>query len=229
MTSHELGGADIVRVSATSGQVVVTAEDRRDVEVSDADVGRDDTDGALTIRVGSDTVEVRVPEGCSVLVGTRSGGIVLAGRFGSVGASTESGSISIEAARSVDVRTTSGEVTVGRATTACRARSQSGHVEIGETADLHAHTESGSIVVDGARGNVRVRTTSGHVDIGVQGASDIAAETIDGTIALRLADGLGAVVEGSSSSGEVHNTAPPGADCRIAARSVSGTIEVRSR
>jgi DUF4097 and DUF4098 domain-containing protein YvlB len=227
VTAYDLDGVDLVRVSATSGQVVVIAEDRRDVVVDGAVALRDDA--TLTVRTGSDSVHVRVPDGCSVVVGSRSGQIELRGRFGSVGASSDSGRISIGEARSVDVRTASGAVAVERATEACRARSQSGRIEVIETADLHAHTESGSIVADSAMGTVRARTTSGTVEVGIRGASDVAAESIDGTIVVQLASGLGADVEGRTGSGGIDNSAPPGDDCRIAARSVSGRIEVRGR
>lgn len=227
MTSYDLDGVDLVRVSATSGQVVVIAEDRRDAVVEGAVARRDDA--TLTVRTASDSVDVRVPEGCSVVVGSRSGQIELRGRFGAVGASSDSGQISVGEARSVDVRTASGAVAVGRATDACRARSQSGRIEVKETADLHAHTDSGSIVADSAMGTVRARTTSGRVEVGIRGASDVAAESIDGTITVHLAAGLGAEVEGNTGGGGVDNSAPPGVDCRIAARSVSGRIEVRGR
>ena len=71
--------------------------------------------------------------------------------------------------------------------------------------------------------------TSGRVEVGIDGASDISAETIDGTIVLSLAKGLGARVNARSTSGAVENTAPAGDDCTVAASSVSGEIEVRAR
>jgi hypothetical protein len=45
----------------------------------------------LTVRVGSDSVDVRVPEGFAVVVGSQSGQVELKGRFGSVGVSSSSG------------------------------------------------------------------------------------------------------------------------------------------
>src|SRR3954447_2162098 len=81
VTAHELAGLELVRVSATSGQVVVTAENRTDVEIDAGDAVRDGS--TLTVRVGSDSVEVRVPEGSAVVVGSQSGQVELKGRFGS--------------------------------------------------------------------------------------------------------------------------------------------------
>lgn len=216
-----------VRVSATSGEVDVVAEDRADVVVDGGEVTvRDST---LTVQGGSDSIKVRVPKGMALSVGTRSGQVALSGSFGAVGVSSESGQVSIEKARRVDVRTTSGSVEIRRAVEVCRARTESGSISVRETRDLAAHADSGSIQARRAEGDVRVRTTSGQIDVGIGGPSELAAETIDGTIRFELAAGLGAAVEARSHSGRVDNTAPSGDDCRLVAHTVSGHIEVRGR
>jgi DUF4097 and DUF4098 domain-containing protein YvlB len=143
--------------------------------------------------------------------------------------SSESGRVSIDEARQVDVRTTSGRVDVGRVTGSCRARTVSGRISVRETTDLSAHAESGRIDALRVEGDVRVRTTSGRVDVGVGGPSELAAETMNGTIVFELVEGLGATVDAHSRSGRIDNTAPPGDQCQVVARTVSGRIEVRGR
>jgi DUF4097 and DUF4098 domain-containing protein YvlB len=227
VASQDLTGIESVRVSTTAGRVDVVAEQRTDAEIRG---GQADRDGAtLTVTAGPGRVEVRVPEGFSVIVGTSSGRVTLRGRFDVVAAATDSGRISVGIARSVDARTVSGRVDVNHARDRCRARTVSGRVDIGETADLDADTESGSIRVRAAVGDVRARTTSGRIEIGIGGPSDISAETMNGRIVLTLARGLGADVDLTSTSNRVDNDAPAGTDCHIVARTVSGRVEVRPR
>ena len=151
MTAHDLAGVELVRVSTTSGRLDVVAEARTDIEVTAGTVARDGT--TFTVLGGSDRVEVRVPEGTSIIAGSASGRVTVKGTFGSVGASSDSGRVTVDRGRTVDARSTSGRVTVRRADQACRARTVSGRIDIGETADLDAHADSGSIRVDRAAGH----------------------------------------------------------------------------
>lgn len=225
MAVHAIAGVELVRVSATSGHVTVVAEPRADVAVTGGDVSR--VGAALTVQGGSDAVDVRVPEGTSLAVGTRSGSVELTGDLGAVGVASDSGHVVVERATAVDVRTTSGTVEIGRVTSRCRARTESGSIIVDRTGDLAAHAESGRIHVGHVVGEVRVRTTSGRIEVGVDGPSDVAGETVDGTIVFALADGLGAAVDVETGSGQVDNQAPGGDDCQVVARTVSGRIEVR--
>jgi DUF4097 and DUF4098 domain-containing protein YvlB len=227
VTSHDLDGVALVRVSAESGRVRVVGESRPDLDVGGGEVERHGD--VLTVMTGNGRVEVRVPEGTDLVVGNSSGRVSLSGRLGNVAVASESGRISVDRAEAVDVRSVSGRIEVEAAGAGCRARTVSGGIVVGEATDLDVHTESGRIRVDRVRGNVRARTTSGRIELGVDGASDIVAETISGRIVLALAAGLGADVDLTTSAGRIDNAAPSGDDCRVVARSGSGRVQVRSR
>jgi DUF4097 and DUF4098 domain-containing protein YvlB len=216
---------DLVRVVASSGRVDVVAEPRADVVVEGGVVERHGS--TLTVQGGSGRVQVRVPEGTAVVVGTHSGRVRLTGVLGAVSAATSSGRISVDDAASADLRAVSGRIEVARCEGTCRARTVTGRIDLGEVGGLDASTEHGTVSVGGVAGAVQARTTSGRIDIGIDGPSDVAAETMSGRIVLALAAGLGASVD-ASSAGRVDNRAPAGDDCRIVARSASGRVEVRS-
>ena len=69
----------------------------------------------FTVETSSSAVEVRVPEGTDLVIGTTSGKVTVEGRVGAVAVVTSSGRVSIDHARSVDARTKSGRVHVGYA------------------------------------------------------------------------------------------------------------------
>jgi DUF4097 and DUF4098 domain-containing protein YvlB len=230
MTSDQPGvdmsGVDLVRLTTTSGRIEVTAEDRPDLSFSTGTAER--RGSTITITAGSGRLDVRVPEGISVVVGSESGRVTLAGTYGGISVSNGSGRISIDRARSVDVRSQSGRVEVKRCEHRCRIVNASGAVRVGRAGELDAHTETGRIDAEAVDGQVRARTTNGRIDIGILGPGDIAAETISGRIQLTLAQGLGAQVAASSGTNRVENSAPRGDDCRVEARTVSGRVQVRS-
>jgi DUF4097 and DUF4098 domain-containing protein YvlB len=221
---YAVDGLDLVRVATSSGRVDVVAEPRADVAV---DGGAAEREGSiLTVDGGAGHLEVRVPEGSAVVVGTESGRVRLTGALGAVSVATTSGRISVDDVASADLRAASGRIEVARCAGTCRARTVSGRIDLGEVGGLDASTESGRVRVRQVDGAVQARTTSGRIDIGIGGPSEVAAETMSGRIVLALGDGLGARVD-SASAGHVDNRAPAGDDCRIVARSASGRVEVR--
>ena len=90
-----------LRISAVSGGVKVTAEARPDVVVDRGGAAVATADGAFEIRPerASNSVHVRCPAGADVIIGTRSGGVELEGRFGTVGITSQSGSIRVRGGR----------------------------------------------------------------------------------------------------------------------------------
>jgi DUF4097 and DUF4098 domain-containing protein YvlB len=222
---HPVDGLTLVRVATSHGRVDVVAEPRHDVAVEGGRARREGS--TLTVEGGAGRVEVRVPEGTAVVVGTSSGRVRLAGRLGAVSAATTSGRITVDDVASADLRAVSGRIEVTRCAGTCRARTASGRIDIGEVGGLDASTDAGRIRVRHVSGEVQARTTSGRIDIGIEGPSEVSAETISGRIVLGLGDGLGARLD-ASSAGHVDNRAPAGDDCRIVARSASGRVEVRS-
>ena len=113
----------VVRITTSSGAVRVRAEaDRTECwsNVAALDVS------PITVDGKSSAVEVRVPEGTDLVIGTTSGRVTVEGRVGAVSVLTTSGRISIDRALSVDARTRSGRVHVGHAEGVCRIVSTSG-------------------------------------------------------------------------------------------------------
>ncbi len=147
-----------VRVSGSSQQLRVTAEDRDEVAVE----GRADVtvDGERTTISGiHGGLVVRVPNGSALVIGTDSGRGDVDGAVGTVAVTTVSGRVTIKEAVTVDARTKSAQVTIGHADRECRVRSESGRIEIemALAADVDAETVSGQIAVNLATGSMPFR------------------------------------------------------------------------
>lgn len=212
-----------VRISTSSGAVRVRAEPDRTVfwsSVPASDVA------PVTVDGGSSAVEVRVPEGTDLVIGTTSGKVTVEGRVGAISALTTSGRISIEWAASVDARTRSGRVDVGHVDGVCRIVSTSGRVEIDRCAAAEAASGSGKVVLTDAHGPVRATSTSGKVSVALAGAHDVEAETVSGRIEIAYPVGVRPLVV--STRGDVA-AARQECDCTVVARSGSGRVVVSER
>src|SRR3982074_1368850 len=85
-----------VRVTARSGSVEVTGEDRSDVVVTGARHAEGAADGSVEVKPRSGSVAVRCPEGSDVIIGAASGDVELRGRLGHARVTVGSGSVSVE-------------------------------------------------------------------------------------------------------------------------------------
>ncbi len=217
-------GVTSVRVSATSGRVKVVAEDRDDVLVrGDATLQHDGS--TATVEAGSERVEIRVPSGVDLVVGSDSGRVDVKGPLGVVAVVTDSGKITVEQAAAVDVRTSSGRVAIGRVEGSSRVRTDSARVTVDETAEADVATDSGRIDLRSVSGRTTAHCVSGRIDIGLDAAADVEAETVSGRITVRVAD----AVRIHSVTGPLPaDPEPHGADCTIATRAVSGRVSVTS-
>ena len=94
---HPLQPGASLRILTSSGQIVVTAEERDDLDVEPPDRHVEMKDGGRTAEVKSrsGSLRVRCPKGTDVSIGVISGGVRLAGEFGSVKVSAVSGPIEI--------------------------------------------------------------------------------------------------------------------------------------
>src|SRR4051812_42791642 len=121
-----------IRIASGSGSIRVVAEARADIDAGSSGLVKwEDGVASVVGHRNSSNLTVRCPEGADVVIGTRSGSIVLAGRFGAVRAQTMSGKIEIhDAATSADIRTMSGALHVAHCTGLCRAKTKSGHAHI---------------------------------------------------------------------------------------------------
>ena len=213
----------VVRISTSSGAVYVRAQaDRTECwsSVAALDVSPFTVDG------DSSAVDVRVPEGTDLVIGTTSGKVTVEGRVGAVSVLTTSGRISIDQARSVDARTKSARVHVGYAEGVCRVVSASGRVTVDRCGSADASSGSGQVVLGDAHGHVRATSTSGKVSVAVAGAHDVEAETVSGRVEVSFPDGLRPLVVNSPA--EVPGERA-GHDCVVVARSGAGRVVVSGR
>jgi hypothetical protein len=94
-----------------------------------------------------------------------------------------------------------------------RARTDDGSIRLRETTGrIDVETLDGSIVVNGTLTHLRAKTGDGTVRIGAEAGSalgdDWLIETGDGSVEVRLPQGLGAVVDASTSDGVIRSTYP---------------------
>ena len=94
-----------------------------------------------------------------------------------------------------------------------RARTDDGSIRLREaTGKIDVETLDGSIVVNGTLTHVRAVTGDGSVRIGAEGGSALAddwlVETRDGSVEVRLPQGVGAVVDASTSDGVIRSSYP---------------------
>lgn len=214
-----------VRIVTMSGAVHVSA---------DADVGSVVADrvpividqSVATIDSTSRRVEVRVPEGMDLVIGTTSGRVRVVGTVGTVAVTTSSGRVEIDDAASIDVRTRSGRVTVASSRGEARAISTSGKVEIDRCGDADVTTTSGRIVLRNVAGVARAHCASGRIDITMAGAHDVDAEAVSGRISISLPAGTSALID-TPSAGSVAVSGEH--DCVVTARIGSGKVDVSTR
>lgn len=214
-----------VRISSTNHRVEILAERRDDVSIDGTARLNHGANGLTTIDDVRSKLEVRVPIGTDVTVGSTSARVAIKGRVGDIAVVTQSGRVEIEHARSVDVRTNSSRVEVGRTDGGCRIRSTSGKVEVGACGEADVATTSGRIELSAVSGDVKSHCVSGKIEIAMLGAHDVDAETVSGRVSVELPAGVrvNRVAAGQPASpGDEY-------DCTVNARSVSGRVEVRSR
>lgn len=212
-----------VRVTTTSGAVTVTAAaDQHGVICDGAPVEIDDS--TATIESASRRVDLRVPEGVDLVIGSMSGRVVVRGRVGSVAVVANSGSVEIDDAESVDVRAKSGRVTIGRSRGETRVISYSGRVTIDHCGPVDVAGTSGRIVLREVTGPARAHCVSGRIGITMAEAHDVHAETISGRVTVSLPAGTRAQLD-TPSSGAVAGEY----DCVVTARSDSGRVDVSTR
>src|SRR3990170_2462328 len=189
---HPLQPGASLRILTSSGQIVVTAEERDDLDVEPPDRRVEMKDGGRTAEVKSrsGSLRVRCPKGTDVSVGAISGHIRLAGQFGSVKVSAVSGHIEIDSASGdVDVRSVSGHLSVNTCGGRCQLNTNSGSVEVGTAGEEEVVVKSisGGVTVrvaEGKRPHIKVRTLSGKLRCDCpQGTDfDIKASTFSGSV-----------------------------------------------
>jgi DUF4097 and DUF4098 domain-containing protein YvlB len=220
-----------LKIHSRSGHVRVTAEvgATLDVQGGNVEVHDDGTTEVRAAKGGSKALEVRVPAGTDVVIGTASGSIELEGPLGEVWVSSHSGRIEVEEVRQLDARTKSGSVKVHSCEGECRVWVASGSIRIGRAGKASLAGVSGSIhgdEVDAAD----VKTVSGTVELGSSGGPGrIAVHSVSGTVKVTVPRTMAPATRLKSISGTVQCDAPRGHDGEISIKTVSGTIQVTCR
>lgn len=218
-----------LRITSRSGRVVVVAEPRDDIALfGGSTIAEMQPDGTLSISsaLGTSTIEVRCPSESNLVVGTASGTITVDGPVGNLRATSASGAVSVESARSADLRSESGSVSIKQCGERCRVQTASGEVTVGSVQTTEVATGSGRVSVGHASGKARVRTASGRVDVGASGEGDIAIETMSGGVTVRLPAGTRPAARLYGVTGHTHCELAEGNDCKVAVRSINGKIDV---
>ena len=214
-----------IRVTTSSHRSRVVATPAGGVAV-DGSALVDTSGNTTTIDSVRSKLTIEVPEDSDVLIGSTSGRVEIVGRLGHVAVVSDSGRVDVEEARSIDVRTRSAAVVVGRVTDGCRVRTTSGKVEITSCGSADVATESGSLRVSGVEGSARAHCVSGRIELDLSAAGDVEAENVSGRITVSLPAGTRI-----HRAERIDSDAPRPADtdCTVAARSVSGRVEVSTR
>lgn len=220
-----------LRVTTASGRVIVVAEARADILVEQglAD-GKDavrEEDGWTVLKPESraGTIQVRVPEGCDLAIGTASARVVITGKTGAVHVTSASGRIDVGEAEVLDARAHSGGVhagSIGRG----RVQSVSGNVEIDSAGQAMATTVSGRVRIGWVSGEARVKAASGRIELGLKPGGVAAVESLSGSITVRVPKGCHPEVRARTRSGNPEIAVEAGTDCRLMVRSLSGRIQV---
>lgn len=220
-----------LRVTSRSGRVEVFAEAREDIVLTGSSTTSERLDdGTLAVSSvhGSSAIGIRCPLGSNLVVGTASGKITVNGHVGALRATSASGSVDVESARSADLRSESGRVSIGRCEAGCRVQTASGPVDLGSVHFTEVATRSGKVNVATVSGKARVRSASGSVDVGATGEGDVAIETMSGGVTVRLPAGTRPAASLYALTGSTRCELAHGTDCRVAVRSMNGKIEVVS-
>jgi DUF4097 and DUF4098 domain-containing protein YvlB len=213
-----------VRIESRSGSVRVEAVEGGGLEASGGAI-KSDPDGTVVVRGGSKKLDVRVPAGSDVSIGTISGSVDLKGSVGSARVTSKSGSIDIEDARSVDARTASGTVRVTSCREECRVVVVSGSVLIGHAGTASLSCVSGTIraaEVDAAE----VKTVSGTTELGATATGRVQVRSVSGTVRIKVPSDRSPATRLRSISGRIQCDCEQGRDGEVDIKTVSGTIQV---
>jgi DUF4097 and DUF4098 domain-containing protein YvlB len=213
-----------VRIETKSGSVRLNAVEGAELQVHGGEI-RGESDGWVLIKGGSRSLDVQVPSGTDIIIGTLSGSVEMRGWVGSARVSSKSGSIEVDRAQDLDARTTSGSVRVSRCDGECRVVVVSGSVRIGRAGHALVSGVSGTIQaekVDAAD----VKTVSGTTELGANAVGRVAVRSISGTVRISVPQDRSPATRLQSVSGSIRCDCDQGSDGELDVKTVSGTIRV---
>jgi DUF4097 and DUF4098 domain-containing protein YvlB len=220
-----------LRISNVSGDISITAWDRREVDVQgELGTGVERVD----VNAQGDGVEVRVilkDRDWQHSNGWRDGEARLQIKVPAtveLDASTVSGSIRASGMRGEQrLKSVSGDIRSDGVGTDVNATTVSGRVELtgtGKEAHVRATSVSGDVRLNRMSGDIEARSTSGSVDVDAIDASDVRVGVVSGSLSLRGSLSREADVDLNAVSGRVRVAVQTPAGFRYDVSSFSGSI-----
>ncbi|HMA12031.1 MAG TPA: DUF4097 family beta strand repeat-containing protein [Steroidobacteraceae bacterium] len=220
-----------VQVSNVSGDITITAWDRREVDVQgEYGTGIERIDVAQN---GGD-VQVKViykDRGWLDRNGWRDSDVQLQVKVpveAELEASTVSGTIVVNGARGEQrLKSVSGDVRSDVVGTEVNATTISGLVDLtgtGKEVHVRASSVSGDVRLRRMGGDIEVRSTSGDVDVEVNAATDVHGSVVSGSLSMRGTLAPEAEVDVSAVSGRLRLTAQAPAGFRYDVTTFSGNV-----
>ena len=221
-----VSGAPTVSLDTFDGAIEVHSWDRNEVEVT---VDKQAQDEALLGQIvieqtqEGDRVTLRVrgpvaPPRSGVVIGVslspRARLRVALPKTATLDLRSGDGSITVEdLSGALTMQAKDGAIVGTRLTGDVRARTDDGSIRLREiTGKIDAETLDGSIVVNGTLTNLRAKTGDGSVRIAAESGSALAddwlVETGDGTVEVRLPQGVGLEVDATTSDGVIRSSYP---------------------
>jgi DUF4097 and DUF4098 domain-containing protein YvlB len=213
-----------VRIETRSGNIRLEAVEGAEVSVVGGEI-REERDGTTLIKGGSKRLEVVVPSGADVTIGTHSGSVELRGWVGSARISTKSGSIEVDRAHALDARTASGSVRVERCDGECRVVVVSGSVKIGRAGRASLSCVSGTIQADQVD-DAEVKNVSGTTELGANATGRVTVRSVSGKVKISVPSDRCPATRLRSVSGKIRCDCDQGHDGEVDVKTVSGTIQV---
>ncbi|MBX3131971.1 MAG: DUF4097 family beta strand repeat protein [Gemmatimonadaceae bacterium] len=223
-TTLTLNAGGLVQLGVVSGEIRVTASNRRDVRIrASIDRGRWDLSASrsgialqsrsVNSRQSGATITVEVPVGTRVIANSTSGLIDVRGTMSEVAARTTSGRIQVHGARTrLEVRTISGSLELRDVQGRMSIEGTSTSIDLeNASGDLTAETVSGSIRIRrSALTNLRARTTSGTINYegSLSPTGSYTLNTHSGSITMALPANVGARLELETFSGRISSDFP---------------------
>lgn len=169
---------------------------------------------------------VSVPKDYNVHLHTSGGDVKVSQLKGKVDGGTSGGDVILKQIEGpTKVETSGGNIEVEGVKGTIHAETSGGDVRLKTvTGDVHAETSGGNIGVEDVEGKVQVETSGGNVVVKVRGANKgVHAETSGGNVTIAIGKTVGALIDASTSGGDVICDLPVTVSGKISDSHVKGT------
>jgi hypothetical protein len=170
---------------------------------------------------------ISVPKEYNVHVNTSGGDVQVANLKGKVDGGTSGGDVSLKQIEGASmVETSGGNIEADGVKGNDHAETSGGNVRVKNVnGDVDAETSGGNITVEEVDGKVHAETSGGDVVVRVRGANKgVHAETSGGNVTVVIGKSVGAMVDASTSGGEVICDMPVTVSGKISESRVKGTL-----